>query len=113
MFNEDFRHGRTFNFDGSSNPYITLNNWVADKHPDRFIVRGVFTHNKSAYGEKGVIVTDGFNIDVPEHLIKDIKKILANDMYIEAINQGKCAFLCSSYIDKNGITRNSGNFIDN
>lgn len=112
MFNERFSHGRRFTFNGDNNPYITLDQYVAEGNKTTFTVRGCFVHNKSKFGESGVIVTDNYNIDVPRHLIKYIKVVLAEPEMIRAVNDGKCGFSCSTYTDNHGIVRNTGSFID-
>lgn len=112
MFNEDFRHGKTFKADTSKLPFITLKDYVAQGLPAEFKVIAAYTHNKSQYGEKAIISSEKYNIDMPKHLIKDIKKINGNQMYIDAINDGHCGFRLSTYTDKNGVVRNSGTFFD-
>ena len=112
MFNERFSHGRRFTFNSDNNPYISLNQYVAEGNDATFIVRGCFVHFKSKFGESGVIVSDDYNIDVPVHLIKDIKIILSEPEMIKAINEGKCGFTCSTYTDNYGIVRNTGSFVD-
>ena len=112
MFNEDFSHGKKFNFDSSNLEYITLDNYIKDGYPSEFTVKAVFINNKSKFGPRAVIVSDRFNINVPKHLNNDISKILSNQMYIDAINAGKCGFRVSQYEDNNHVIRNSGNFYD-
>ena len=53
-----------------------------------------------------------YKINLPDHLTPDVKSILGTAEEIEAINEGKCGFKCSTYQDKNGKTRNSGSFVD-
>lgn len=114
MFNEKYSHGKKFTFDSSNNEFISLKDYQT-KYPDTNIitVRGVFTYE----GKKGVraaLVTDGFNVNLPEHLIKDVQSIMVHDDEIVAINEGKCGFRISTYEDTkygNGICY-SGSFCD-
>lgn len=115
MFNERFNKRNLFAFDGSSLPYEKLATLVSDgifAEGEVIPVKGMFTHNKSKYGKTGVIVTDNYNIDVPDHLISMIDEVLSDASLIEAVNAGKCGFAIRSYDDNKGIKRYSGSFID-
>lgn len=114
MFNEKYSHGNKFNYDSSKNEFISLKDYTS-KFPDVkvIIVRGLFTYE----GKKGMrcaLVTDGYNVNLPEHLLKDVGSIMATPDEVAAINEGKCGFAISSYEDTkygNGLCY-SGSFCD-
>lgn len=113
MFNEKYSHEKKFTFDSKANEFISLKEFAEKNGTKPFPVRGMFTY-EGQRGKRGAVVTDGFNVNVPEHLIKDIESIMSNQEEIDAINAGKCAFRISTYEDKkfgNGICY-SGSFID-
>lgn len=113
MFNEKFSRGTKFTFDSKGLPFIKLDDYIKQGGKTSFIVRACFVHSKNKLEiEHGVIVSDEYNIDVPTHLIKDIKIICSDSDMIEAVNNGKCGFKCFTYTDKFGVTRNSGTFVD-
>ncbi len=114
MFNEKYSHGKKFTFNSEGNEFVSLKEY-AGKFPEQKVitVRQVFTYE----GKKGLrcaLSTEGFNVNLPEHLIKDIQSILAHDDEIAAINEGKCGFRISTYEDTkygNGICY-TGSFCD-
>ena len=111
MFNEDFRHGRKFNVNADDFPFTTLNEVIQQKGHRTFTVNGVFVYD-AKYGKRPVLIADGLKIHLPDHCIKDVEKILANDKYCQAINEGKCGFKTGEYNDDKGVTRYTGTFVD-
>lgn len=113
MFNEKYSHGKKFDFDSSKNEFINLKDYAAS-HGMRFVVKGMFTY-EGKKGTRAALVTDGFNVNIPEHLNKDVESIMNTPEEVEAVNAGKCAFLITTYNDEkygNG-TCYSGQFVDN
>ena len=111
MFNEDFKHGKAFTVKADDFPFTTLDQFVAENGNKVLKVAGVFKY-EAKYGVRPVLIAEGLKINLPDHCLKDVEKILSNDMYIDAINAGKCGFQPTQYKDKNGKERNSGSFID-
>lgn len=112
MFNEKYSHGKKFNFDSSKNVFISLKEYTT-KFPGVIRVWGLMTYE----GKKGLrcaLITDGYNVNLPEHLLKDVESIMATPDEVAAINEGKCGFTVSSYEDTkygNG-TCYTGSFCD-
>lgn len=119
MFNEDFKHNAaTFNVNTDGFEWVNLSDVIKSKGHCTLKVQKVFTvtptKGRSKGKEKPVLVADNMIIWLPEHCIDDVKKILSNDIYINAINEGKCGFATSEYEDTkydNG-TCYSGSFVD-
>lgn len=44
--------------------------------------------NKTKYGESAVAVTDGYFINLPSHVVDDVKEIIADDELVRMINDG-------------------------
>lgn len=44
--------------------------------------------NKGKYGESAVAVTDGYFINLPSHVVDDVKEIIADDELVRMINDG-------------------------
>ena len=112
MFNENFAHGKKFTFNSDNLPFTTLDEVVAENGNKVITVREVFINHKAKYGARPCLVCDTLKINLPNHFVKDIEKILASQEYIDAINAGSCGFQPTQYQDKNGVTRNSGKFVD-
>ena len=113
MFNDLFSHNTVkFAFDGSKNPFISLNDYVKEGRPAKAVVRGVWINPKSQFGPTGVIVLDDININVPSHVNKDIEVIRSRADLVKGIDDGKCTMVIEQYVDKNGVTRNTVRFAD-
>jgi len=118
MFNENFKHGDKFKVNTHGFEWFNLSDLIkADGHKT-FVVQKVFTvvpkQGRGKGKKKPAMVADNKLIWLPEHCLGDVEKILANDEFINAINEGKCGFETSEYEDTqygNG-TCYSGTFID-
>ena len=90
MFNEKYSHGKKFNYDSSKNEFISLKEYTT-KFPGVIRVWGLMTYE----GKKGMrcaLITDGYNVNLPEHLLKDVESIMATPDEVAAINEGKWYF---------------------
>ena len=112
MFNENFSHGKKFNFNSDGLIFITLDQYVKDFGNKSFTVREVFINPKSKFGPRACVVSDTHKINLPKHFNSDVEKITNNQQFIDAINNGKCGFQPEQYTDRTGVVRNSGKFID-
>lgn len=118
MFNENFKHGAKFTVDTEGWPWVNLSDVVKENGHRVLTVKKVFIlipkKGKSKGKEKPALAADGNLIFLPDHCLADVKKILDNDEYIKAINDGRCGFATSEYEDTNygnGICY-SGSFVD-
>lgn len=111
MFNESFSHGKKFTVNADDFPFTTLDDVIKDNGNKTLKVDGVFTY-QAKLGIRPVLIAEGLKIHLPKHCLNDVDKILNNAEYCKAINEGHCGFKTSQYTDKNGVTRNSGTFID-
>ena len=110
-FETNYKHGRTFNVNSDDFPFTDLKTVIAENGHKVLKVQGVF-HYKAKYGERPVIIADCLKINLPDHCMKDIENILADDEAIRLINEGKCGFQTSEYTDSKGEVRYSGSFVD-
>ena len=115
MFNEDFKHGKTFTVNSDDFPFVTLKEVAEENGIDKILkVQGAFTFEGKKKKLRPVLIADGHKINLPDYMLKDIQKLLSKDEYIEAVNQGKCGFKITTYEDEqygNG-TCYSGQFVD-
>lgn len=113
MFNDKYNHSKpVFTFNADDLPYATLDEVVAENGNKVMEVKGVFVNKKSKYGPRPVLITSTIKINLPKHFLSDVESIIKDPEAVEAINSGHCGFEPNQYQDKNGVTRNSGNFID-
>lgn len=118
MFNEAFKHGNQFTVNTDNFPWVNLNDIIKENGHKTLTVQKLFivvpTKGKGKGKEKPVLVADNHIIWLPEHCLSDVKKILDNDTFIAAINEGKCGFKTEEYEDTqygNGLCY-SGSFVD-
>jgi len=115
MFNENFKHGKTFKVDSDNFPFVTLKEIVEENGMDKILkVQGAFTFEGKKKKLRPVLIADNLKINLPDHMLKDIQKLLSRDEYIQAVNEGKCGFQITTYEDEqygNG-TCYSGIFVD-
>jgi len=96
-------------------PYVSLKDLLQAENGDLekiYTVRALYINNRSKYGEQPLIAIDDAYVNIPKHLIADVKKILDSDEMIDAINAGKCGFKVRPYEDRNGAGRYSIDWID-
>ena len=110
-FASNYKHGKTFNVNSDDFEFFDLKKYIEMKGHTTITVNGVF-HYQAKYGERPVLIGDNYKINLPDHCMKDVSDILADDEAIRLINEGHCGFVTSEYQDKNGNTRYSGSFID-
>ena len=115
MFNEDFKHGKTFTVNSDNFPFVNLKEVAEENGIDKVLkVQGAFTFEGKRGKLRPVLIADGHKINLPDHMLKDIQKLLSKDEYIQAVNDGKCGFQITTYEDTeygNG-TCYSGIFVD-
>ena len=117
MFNENFSHEAKFKVNSDNFPFVALKDVIKENGHRTLRVQGMFTF-MSKKGkiskERPVLIADGMKINLPDHCLNDVKKIMDNPEYVAAVNAGKCGFKTSEYTDENygnGICY-SGIFVD-
>lgn len=113
MFNElNKNKGKRFTFNSDELEFANLADIITEKKGNfKAVVRGCFVYD-AKHGKRPAIITDKVIINVPNHLVKTVEQILANDDMIDAINRGECVIESYQYKDKDGIERNSVRFLD-
>lgn len=115
MFNEDFKHGKTFTVNSDNFPFVNLKEIAEENGIEKVLkVQGAFTFEGKRGKLRPVLIAEGHKINLPDHMLKDIQKLLSKDEYIQAVNDGKCGFQITTYEDTeygNG-TCYSGIFVD-
>jgi len=53
--------------------------------------------NKTKYGESVVATTDGYFINLPSHVVNDVKEIIENDELVQMINDGRVSITIYEY----------------
>ncbi|WDS60857.1 single stranded DNA-binding protein [Staphylococcus phage Simurgh] len=108
------RHQNTlarFEFEEKEREFIKLSELV-EKYgmKKEYIVRALFTNKESKFGEQGVIVTDDYNVNLPNHLTELIKDMCQDEDVVNIINAGEVQFTIYEYENKKGQKGYSINF---
>ena len=80
--------------------YVGLSD-LYERNPDGvFPVKGFYINTKGKYGDRPTLISDGFFVNLPEHLLADVQKIINTPEDVETIDAGKVAFRVRPYISK-------------
>ena len=114
MFNEEFSHEAKFRVNSKDFPFVNLGDVIKKNGHRTLRVQGMFTFKGKKGKDRPVLIADGMKINLPDHCLKDVQKIMANSVYVQAVNEGKCGFKTTEYVDENygNGTCYSGIFID-
>ncbi len=84
-----FNRGYKFNpIDTEGYEYKKLEELYKEYGKDiTYPIRALYINN-GKYGESAVAVTDGFFINLPNHVVADVKEIIADDELVQMINDG-------------------------
>lgn len=113
-FFSKYSHGNKFKVDSTDFPFCELSELVKENGHKILKVQGAFTYKTKKNKTRPCLIADSHKINLPDHMLKEIEKMLADEEAIRLINDGKCGFKTSEYEDtKNGNgTCYSGSFID-
>lgn len=73
-------------------------------------VGGLFVNTKSKFGDSPVAVCDGFNVNLPNHLLETVKEMINDDDVVELANKGDLAMEIYEYETKKWGKSYSVNF---
>lgn len=59
-------------------------------------IRALYVNN-GKYGESAVAVTDGYFINLPKHVVSDVKEIIADVDLVNTINEGRVYITIHEY----------------
>ena len=65
-------------------------------------VRGCFINRGGRYGDSPALICEGFNVNLPSHMLKEIDEIMQNDQDIADINAGKVGAYAYEYTNSRG-----------
>ena len=76
------------------------------------LIKGFFINTKGYYGDSAVAIADGYNINLPNHLLETVKEMLTDGELIEMINNDRIGIEIYQYTSKKWGTNYSVNFIE-
>ena len=65
-------------------------------------VRGVFISRAGKYGPSASLICEGFNVNLPAHMLEEVEEILRSPEDLEDINAGRVGVYAYEYVNKNG-----------
>ena len=75
------------------------------------VVKAVGVSHKGKFGDSPYIISNGFGVWLPSHMIEQVKEICADSEAVNAVNNEKVCFNVYQY-DLEGKTLFSVNFVD-
>lgn len=93
-----FRAGKDFQYYTLKQIAEATHNWQEKEFP----IRALYINTKSRYGASPVAVCDSFYVNLPSHLMDDVRNIMADPEVVADINAGKCGFKIRAYQNSQG-----------
>ena len=75
-------------------------------------INSLFINTKGKFGDSPVATADGFNINLPNHLLETVNEMIQDEDVIELANQGNLGIEIYQYETKKWGKNYSCNFID-
>ena len=95
---ERFNRGSKFNvIDTDGYEYRKLEELYKEYGKEvEYPIRALYI-NKTKYGESAIAVTDGYLINLPSHVVNDVKEIIADEELVQIINEGRVSITIYEY----------------
>lgn len=74
----------------------------ADKPEAAFTILGCFINHGSQFGDQPALVCEGYNVNLPAHMLPEIRDILNDQEDINAINEGRVGAYVYEYVNSRG-----------
>lgn len=96
--------GSVFSVNTEGFEFVSLNDLELDAE---YELKGVYVLSKRGKmrGDMPNAIIDGKIVNLPTHLLDDVKIILSDESLISDIEAGKCGFTVYTYTDENGEHR--------
>ena len=67
-------------------------------------VRGLYINRGGRFGDSPAMICDGFNVNLPSHMLREVEDMIASDEDVADINAGKAGAFAYEYENRNGST---------
>lgn len=97
---DKYNKGTRFNIDTKDFKFYKLKEIYDVKNPDKeYDLKGVAIFNSGKYGDSAVAILNDCFVNLPSHMNEDVKEMLHDDDFINAVNSDKIAFTIRTYLD--------------
>ena len=104
-----FNKGKKFDVDLAGKSTIKLSDVTLD---EKHRVDAIMFTEKGKYGKSAFIVSGDAIIYLPKHKVRDCEEIVADDVLVEDIKDGRVGFIPVTYEDETGAARYSIDWCD-
>lgn len=80
--------------------YVSLKDLDQEQSGKPYPIKGLFINGKGNYGDEAVAIGDHVLINLPHYVVDDVKKMLEDDVVIDAIKQGRVGIVAHKYHNK-------------
>ena len=108
-FASNHAHGAKFSINTEGFEFKKISEFELEKE---YIVRGALISKGGKYGDSASLILDNCFMNIPNHLIDDVKELLSDKEAIDQVEAGLLAFSIYEYEDRNGATQRSIKWID-
>lgn len=93
-----YNKGNRFNYEiPESAEFTNLKKlYEADKEKTH-ILHGLYISEKGQYGAAPVAISDGYLVNLPSHMVEDVKEMCKDSDIVDDINTGLCGFRVYKY----------------
>mgnify|MGYP001472028153 FL=1 len=112
LLNKYNKKVNVFKYEQVENPeYKNLKELFEDGKTE-ILIKGLFINTKGYYGDSPVAIAEGYNINLPGHLLDTVKEMLTDSELIEMINNDRVGINIYQYTSKKWGSNYSVNFIE-
>lgn len=112
LLNKYNKKVNVFKYEQVENPPYKRLKDLYELDETEILIKGFFINNKGYYGDSAVAIAEGFNINLPSHLLETVKEMLTDDEVIEMVNSDVLWIEIYQYTSKKWGTNYSVNFIE-
>lgn len=92
-----YNHGSRFTYEIPKDaPFKSLKDFSEDSV---ITLRGLYTSKKGKFGEEPNAIIDKAVVNLPKHLLGDVKDMMNDTEFVDAVNEGKVGFKVRTYED--------------
>lgn len=100
-FASRYNRGSKFDVNTDGFKYLNLQQLQDPNDLEKvFVLRGLYINRKSRYGDAPVAILSDCFVNLPAHLVPDVRDMLSDPDIIQDIKEGRCGFKIEEYNDK-------------